>query len=50
MTKAQEEQLLEFLRRDVMPLILDQYPPEGLDPLRARYDREYPDLELLPKA
>ena len=47
MDEASEARLLEFIRHEVVPLVLAQHSPDGLGAVIARFEREYPDLDLL---
>ena len=46
MSQTQSEQLLRFVRMELLPLLLEQAVPGGIETMIQRLRLEYPDLEL----
>ena len=48
MTPSQEEQLLSFFRKHVVPMVVKTLDPQlGVDAVRSYFQREFPDLHLV---
>ena len=50
MSETQAEQLLRFIRMEVLPLLLERSVPGGIEIMIRRLRLEYPDLDLFSRS